>query len=936
MAQTTIIDGVYVLKKQLGKGGMAAVYLADVDLTRFDYIPLYAYTQVPADSHTERMKRAADLVAELRKVDLPLGPVRTALEEEGIPLPGAQVAVKIALDNANVPRFEGEWKNLLCLNHPHVIQVYGGGVYKGRPYYAMEYLENMVAIQRIKDEFTIREKLEILVQAGRGLQYLHDHGLIHRDIKPDNMVTCEVAPGTHTTKITDLGLAKNVEDDKGLTMSHTVMGSPSYMSPQQFESSRDVDHTADIYSLGASLYEYVTGVKPYHNKTTIYEVIHAVSLGEKPIRPQEHMPDLPAPIAGIIETAMEWDPADRYETVADMVRDIEEYLAEENQDITRSISFAKADRSKSAAKVGAGAYAFEARKKRTKSKTSTRRAVAGAPRTGSRTSARRRVEVAPARKANWMLYAGIGGAVVLLVGACCLAGFGTGGPVTQPRLVNASPSAGSTGTRPGLSNQGSGNSGIRPAEPLVQQRRERTGAEIAAALVKANPGFQVESIVFFPKSGPASRLSTAQAGPLADISPLRDVALRDLELGYYKYKSPLASLESLRGMPLTKITLWNTEVRDLGPLAGMPLTRFSLNGHARVSDLSPLRGMKLTEVRISECLLVTDISPLRGMPIKALALRTDSGARIALKDLSAVAGMPLEFLDIGRTEVSDLVPLRGMALKVVKMPCTQIRDLAPLAGMPLTELDVGHVPDLQGTAILRDLPLERVILWVERNPEAVRALREHKTVNTIGVTDGSRFLGQWPALEFWQKYDAGESGNAAATAVPKAGWVPLYREPADLGKWPVSFGGKPSVVDGAICLQGNSGLVHSLQGRDMAIRALLKKRGGQNLSLILRWSKEGQYVLWFNGGQAFGIGCTCGGKYNDLKKGTSRNPCNEFFELGFSAVGDTLTATVDGEEIIQVKDARLANGAPGIGVYNQGDALFKDIEVRVLDAGEFK
>jgi serine/threonine protein kinase len=78
---------------------------------------------------------------------------------------------------------------VLCLNHDNVIKVYGGGAYKGRPYYAMEYLANLVKPKTIKESFTIEQKLEVLIQAGKGLQYLHDNGLIHRDVKPDNTMT---------------------------------------------------------------------------------------------------------------------------------------------------------------------------------------------------------------------------------------------------------------------------------------------------------------------------------------------------------------------------------------------------------------------------------------------------------------------------------------------------------------------------------------------------------------------------------------------------------------------------------------------------------------------------------------------------------------------------------------------------------------------------
>jgi formylglycine-generating enzyme required for sulfatase activity/serine/threonine protein kinase len=356
---THVIDGVYVLRKKIGQGGMATVYLADVDLTTFNYTYLYAYTQVQAKTHTERLHTAEAMAAELRSKTLDVGTMRSILEVHRIPLPPAQVAVKVATGESSVQRFEGEWKNLLCLNHDNLVKVYGGGIYSKRPYYAMELLRNIVPPERIKEKFTIREKLDVIVQAGRGLQYLHDNGLIHRDVKPANMVTCETAPGQYVTKVTDLGLAKSTEEDLGLTKSGAVMGSPYYMSPEQVASTKNADHRSDVYSLGASLYELVTGVKPYHDKTTVYEIISAISMGTAPIPPREHLPDMPEAIAAIIECAMARNPRKRYGKVSDMIADIEQYLTEESPALIASVFLSATDRPKSDAKVGDGHYTFE-------------------------------------------------------------------------------------------------------------------------------------------------------------------------------------------------------------------------------------------------------------------------------------------------------------------------------------------------------------------------------------------------------------------------------------------------------------------------------------------------------------------------------------------------------------------------------------------------
>lgn len=353
-----IIDGIYVLKKKVGKGGMATVYLGEVDLLRFDYTTLYAYTQVQGKSHTERRTKAEVLAKDLRTRTLDLATMRSILEAQSIPTPGKQVAVKVATGGSDPSRFEGEWKNLLCLNHPNVVEVYGGGVHRGRPYYIMELLDAIITPEEIKAHLSIEDKLRIVIQGSRGLQYLHDNGLIHRDVKPDNMVTCR-SDGGYITKITDLGLGKAMEEDLGLTATNTILGSPSYMSPEQITCTRSVDHRADIYSMGASLYELVCGFRPYHNKSTVYELISCVTQGEKPVPVEEHAPYLPKAIIRIIDTAMEFKPEDRYDAVSDLADDLETYIRQESTDLTSSLHFEKSAGAESTADVENGQYKFE-------------------------------------------------------------------------------------------------------------------------------------------------------------------------------------------------------------------------------------------------------------------------------------------------------------------------------------------------------------------------------------------------------------------------------------------------------------------------------------------------------------------------------------------------------------------------------------------------
>ncbi len=354
-----VFDNAYTILNQLGKGGMASVFLATVDPSKFDYSTLFAYTQVLAPTHGERRRKAEELAATLKGQALDPTTMRTLLSAQGIPVPGPQVALKIANSQQNRARLEAEWQQLLCLKHPNLIEVYGGGECEGCHYYAMELLPDLVEPGRIRDSFPIRDKLQILVEAGRGLQYLHENGVIHRDVKPGNILTREISPGRYQTKLTDLGLAKNLAENLGLTQGQVLLGSPAYMAPEQIGDAGDVDARADVYSLGVSLYEMVTGLLPYHDRSQPYQIIIAVSTRVPPIPAGDHVPDLPRPVAAIIETAMAFDRDARYPTVAAFIADVERYLRDENKRFTSAISFRDEDKGISGVDLGQGDYACE-------------------------------------------------------------------------------------------------------------------------------------------------------------------------------------------------------------------------------------------------------------------------------------------------------------------------------------------------------------------------------------------------------------------------------------------------------------------------------------------------------------------------------------------------------------------------------------------------
>ncbi len=178
---------------------------------------------------------------------------------------GRRVAVKVLSQKHRESkefktRFEREGRSLATMNHKHVVQVYFIGEHEGRPFLAMEYLDGIDVGQAIKRNGPLHpgDAAEIIRQAASGLQETQRAGVVHRDVKPSNLVLTS----SGEVKVTDFGLAKALQEDMSITATGVFVGTPDYLAPEQAMGD-DVDASADIYALGCSLYHMCSGNPPF-------------------------------------------------------------------------------------------------------------------------------------------------------------------------------------------------------------------------------------------------------------------------------------------------------------------------------------------------------------------------------------------------------------------------------------------------------------------------------------------------------------------------------------------------------------------------------------------------------------------------------------------------------------------------------------------------
>lgn len=219
-------------------------------------------------------------------------------------------------------RFEREANLAAGLDHPNIVAVYNRGDEDGQLWIAMQYVDGTDASAEVTkgpSAMPPHRALRIIGEVGKGLDYAHRRGLLHRDIKPANFMIAAAEDGDEErVLLTDFGVAKSADDGQDLTATGNFMATVAYAPPEQLMGTK-LDHRADIYSLGCSLYKLLTGQNPY--PATVPAMVMMGHLHEPPPRVTAVRPDLPPAIDHVIAKVMAKDPAHRYNTCREFIQD---------------------------------------------------------------------------------------------------------------------------------------------------------------------------------------------------------------------------------------------------------------------------------------------------------------------------------------------------------------------------------------------------------------------------------------------------------------------------------------------------------------------------------------------------------------------------------------------------------------------------------------
>jgi serine/threonine protein kinase len=227
-------------------------------------------------------------------------------------------------------RFEREARAAAKLSHENIVEVYELGEDNGVHFIAMEYVEGVDALRCLRQRGPLTEAaaLEVIRQAARALDHAHQHGIVHRDVKPSNLILTR-QNGRPLVKLTDFGLVRDLQnqDESHLTRMGAAVGTVDYMAPEQAKGSHLADIRSDLYSLGCTLYHLLTGRPPFAEGEfleKLYKHVHA-----HPPDPRDFRPELSDDVVLLLGRLLEKRPQDRFATPAALLQEIERVQGKE-------------------------------------------------------------------------------------------------------------------------------------------------------------------------------------------------------------------------------------------------------------------------------------------------------------------------------------------------------------------------------------------------------------------------------------------------------------------------------------------------------------------------------------------------------------------------------------------------------------------------------
>ena len=241
------------------------------------------------------------------------------------------VAIKVLPDSrlqdkAAIGRFEREKAAIGKLGHSNIIQAYDAGEFNGIHFLVMEYVDGIALSEVVRrvGPVSVPDACEIACQAARGLQHAHERGIVHRDVKPSNLMVTR----SGVVKVLDLGLALLRHDRTELTMSGQIMGTLDYMAPEQLRDSHNIDHRADIYALGALLYTLLAGATPYGATAYRSPIDKIDSIIRDSVHPITDLrTDIPERLQAVTEQMLAKDPANRFNKAQDVAGELAQYAS---------------------------------------------------------------------------------------------------------------------------------------------------------------------------------------------------------------------------------------------------------------------------------------------------------------------------------------------------------------------------------------------------------------------------------------------------------------------------------------------------------------------------------------------------------------------------------------------------------------------------------